>query len=144
MKVELGPFPSEPARNWLEQASALTQLLQTEPSLLPFAIPTEVLARFRTLLGEFIAAAEGDRFYWVGLLDPADLQTLMRYWLNLAVRVNEHSELPGSDKDSQEERFYLTLVDQLLGALSTEAATAGFAARARQSWPGLGAACLNT
>ena len=128
------------ARAWLHHAEQVLDLLQSDDGLdTPFAVPGDVVVSFRRCIGEWQRGLcpERGELVWDSPLRPDELQRLMTYWLNLAIRTNEAPDVEKSSGTG----FYLSMVDSLLDILAKDPCTAEFADVARARWPGLGAFC---
>lgn len=136
MRIELGPYRSSAAHEWLAHARELVTLVAANRAQLPFNLPDEIVDELRWYIDEWdTAASKADEFRWAGDVDRGDLRNLLTYWLNLARVSNDRPELGVSAEGARE--FYPAVVSDILDALAAHDADAAFSRRLRAAWPGL-------
>lgn len=85
MRLEIGPVGAEAARCWLAHVIGGFEVVRAKQELLPFRLPEEVADDIAKLLATWhdVAEVADGEFHWEGVLEEAEVRTLVQYWANL-------------------------------------------------------------
>lgn len=133
MHLRLGPLSSEGAEAWTTGTLALLDALDGCANL-PFALPEEMVAQYRSILVRMRAQAQAsETFFWECDTTLEDLKPVVTYWVNIGNLSDATLEALGGQWASPAgEAFHSELLAALLEQLEVE--EPAFGARLRATW----------